>query len=150
MAFGPKTILNVGRSVPASADGVPEYKAGGVTIDWSTVPANVADTTLPDGYVVKAGTNYIPFGTVITQITASGLFGPYDTAALDGRQTLARGAAYLVNYTYVQTDPHSDYVPGVFEGGRVFQARIKALAAGAYVPTWNATLAAVFPRLLLV
>ncbi|MBV9849826.1 MAG: hypothetical protein JO250_09160 [Armatimonadetes bacterium] len=150
--FGTTTIAQVGRMVPASADGAPEYKAGGVTVDWTTVPPGPAtDTTLTDGTLVPAGVQYLPFGVILTQITTSGNFGPYDAGANDGRQTLTRGSCYLLNYTYTANDPHADTVPGVFEGGRVFIARVKKLAAGAYVPGWdNVTVAPAFPRVMVV
>lgn len=47
-----------------------------VTLDTSTF---VAGTHYPNGYV--------PSGTVLGQITATGLYGPYDNTASDGRQT---------------------------------------------------------------
>jgi hypothetical protein len=31
---------------------------------------------------------YIPSGTVVSKVTATGLYGPYDSTATDGRQTL--------------------------------------------------------------
>ncbi len=46
-----------------------------VTLDTSAFTAN---THYPNGY--------IPSGTVLGMITASGLFGPYDNAANDGRE----------------------------------------------------------------
>lgn len=49
-----------------------------ITLDTSTF---VANTHYPDGYF-KSG---IPLG----KITASGLYGPYDNAAVDGREVLA-------------------------------------------------------------
>lgn len=50
----------------------------GATLDGNLFPAN----RFPDGVV--------PSGTVLAQVTGSRLFGPYDNAATDGRQT-ARG-----------------------------------------------------------
>jgi hypothetical protein len=47
-----------------------------VTLDVSTFSST---THYPNGYV--------PSGCVLGQITANGLFGPYDNAATDGRQT---------------------------------------------------------------
>ena len=46
-----------------------------VTLDLSLFPAAL----YPNGYV--------PSGTVVAQVTASGLYGPYDNSATDGRQT---------------------------------------------------------------
>lgn len=45
------------------------------------VSAFTAGTHYPNGY--------IPSGTVLGRITATGLLGPYDNAATDGRQTAA-------------------------------------------------------------
>jgi hypothetical protein len=80
---------------------------------------------------------------------AAGLWGPYDSAASDGRQlTPGRGNVVLVNETVKQNDLHSDHPP-VLTGGRVFKNRIIAtngtasLAAG---PTF-ANLEAAMPRL---
>lgn len=53
-----------------------------VTLDPSKFTAG---THYPNGY--------LPSGTVIGKVTATGLFGPYDDAASDGRQT-AYGLTY--------------------------------------------------------
>ncbi len=281
--FGPKTIYDMGLGMPLSADGNPEYKVGGVTLDWNVFPANadtllVADptiaptvnpsttggtipagtynvgysyknangetaispltpvvltsstssltasaptlpppstgtrwyitsnvtpaqaneflqadvyynnvsvtvftnsgttpvssnttgantvlttqysgTTIPnDNVIVPQGLKYVPFGLVLARITASGgagtvgKYGPYDTGASDGRQTLTRGQCFFANYSTVQNDPHADYCPGVFEGGLIYIARVKVLSSGAFVNTWNSTIAAAFPRIRVV
>lgn len=49
-----------------------------ITLDLTTF---VAGTHYPQGY--------IPSGCVLGKITASGKYGPYDSAATDGRQTAA-------------------------------------------------------------
>lgn len=61
--------------------GEPDYKPN-VTLDISKFTPG---THYPNGF--------IPSGTVIGKITATGLFGPYDAAAADGRQT-AYGLTY--------------------------------------------------------
>jgi hypothetical protein len=47
-----------------------------------------------------AGTHYvngfIPSGTVVTKVTATGLWGPYDSTASDGRQTPADDAVGIL------------------------------------------------------
>jgi hypothetical protein len=83
--------------------------------------------------------------------TGTGLWGPYDSAATDGRQTLARGYVCIVNETVKENDLHSNHPP-VLTGGRVFKNRILAtngtasLAAG---PTF-ANLETPMPRLAYV
>jgi hypothetical protein len=39
---------------------------------------------------------YIPSGTVISKVTATGLWGPYDSAASDGRQTVGDGTVGIL------------------------------------------------------
>lgn len=61
--------------------GEPDYKPN-VTLDISKFTAG---THYPNGF--------IPSGTVVGQVTATRLFGPYDPAANDGRQN-AYGLTY--------------------------------------------------------
>ena len=233
-SFGRNVLGTVGKSIQLSADGKPEMKSGGVTIDWSLFAAHSgADLTLEDGVVITDGEKYIRYGTCIAkvrqaevqtwdlsgdddptggtwdvdvlgqtlellafgisaanlqaalralpvefadQITVSkagfvytvtfpqemgnvaaavgdttnltggvgdtfaitvltstqgvtnqGKYGPADTTATDGRQTLVRGSVFLVNETVKESDLHSDHPPAL-EGGKVWKARI--LVAG--------------------
>jgi hypothetical protein len=73
------TTYQVGNRQWLLAD--PDYKPN-VTLDISKFTAG---THYPNGY--------IPSGTVIGKVTATGLFGPYDAAASDGTQT-----AYGITY----------------------------------------------------
>lgn len=86
--------------------------------------------------------------------TGQGYFGPYDPAATDGRQTLSRGQAYILNETVLENvpfgwgQPNSDH-PAVFEGGLVWKARILATVGTASLedgPTFT-NLETVFPEL---
>jgi hypothetical protein len=130
MAFGRTVLGTVGSSISLLADGKGGDKIGGVTIDWSTVAAvSGSDATLNDGVVVPIGSKYLRYGQVITMITASGKYGPYDPAAVDGRQTLARGKAFLVNRTVTNLDPKGDY-PEAIDSGRVWQARLIQVGTG--------------------
>lgn len=54
------------------------WTRGSITLDVSTF---VQATHYPDGF--------IPSGTVLGKITASGKYGPYDNAAVDGREVAA-------------------------------------------------------------
>jgi hypothetical protein len=55
-----------------SADGCPRYKAGGVTLDLTTLTAaSGSDVTLGDGSVVKANNQYLRYGQVLCKITTS-------------------------------------------------------------------------------
>ncbi|MGH9763688.1 MAG: head decoration protein [Blastocatellia bacterium] len=143
--YGQTVVGNWGTSLRLSADGQPEMKAGGITVDWNTVPVvNAgADTTWDDGIVVPAGTKALRYGTVLTQITASGMWGPCDTTAVDGRQAGARGTVFLLDRSVLEDEVKSMYPP-VLEGGLVWKDRI--LAGGANQMTF-ANLEAALPRL---
>jgi hypothetical protein len=265
--FGQVSLETFGTSLEVSADGRPEMKAGGVTIDWSTVAAVAgSDVTQPDGVTVHVGEKYLRYGQVVCMIgvaevetvtltggptggtftltlpasgaepaqsttalpfnetaanvqaalaalprlgasgvtvtrtgtgtagdpyiytvtfgrnlgdvpqltaantftggttptvtvatttpgnAAGGKYGPYDPAATDGRQTLARGACFILNKTMRELWERSSDHPPVLYGGLVFRGRLLAtagthsLAAG---PTF-AELEAAFPRLAYV
>lgn len=260
--FG-QTTLSPNSVVPTrvSADNNPLYKPGGITIDWSSITAVGADTTLTDGTVIRSGQKFIRYGQVLTKNTtgtvqtltgtatggtftmslvrpdngatvttaalsatataaqiltalqavlapsqivstsggalgtatvpitfgatfpaltinggaltggtvtvaqttvgaSAGLFGPYDPAASDGRQTLTRGECYIADETILQYDSgtamisaQNDQTGRVIEGGLVFLDRIiqsgtvtGTLALG---PT-KANLLAAFPMLRIV
>lgn len=80
-----------------------------VTFDTS---AFTEATHYPDGYLRS--------GTPVAQITASGLYGPYDGAAVDGRQNLAGFVLTPVK----MTAGGSDVGGAVFEHGRVVRANL--------------------------
>ena len=143
---------STGYVVQVSADGEPDWKAGGLTIDWSTVTAAGSDTTLPDGVVIPAGQKGLQFGQVLCRITATGLYGPYLSGATDGRQTLTRDQCFILNGSLLEKGPNgiatvSTIQRGAFDGGLVFGARLGVGAAGQ--PTL-AALQAVMPRLQVV
>lgn len=156
MTFGRHTIGNAsGLPVRVSADGSPEYKPGGVTIDWSTVTAAAEDTTLGDGTIVPSGGKAMEYGTILVLITASGKYGPYASGASDGRQTLGRGTSYILDETVVQygqlgvpglvtgTPDH----PAVIEGGLVWRDRLKIDANGTTTKPSVSTFNSAFPRI---
>lgn len=64
--FG-RTLLSGNSVLPTrvSADGVPIYKPGGITIDWGAVAALGSDATYPDGSVVKTGNKVLRYGQVL-------------------------------------------------------------------------------------
>lgn len=125
--FGPQTIYTGGKEIRTLAKDSARWKTGGITIDWTTVPANGANTTLPDGTIVPSGTKFIRYGTVMTKITASGKFGPSDTTAADGRQRVTnavRGEAFVLDRTIVESEPGSNEVGDVYDGGNAFAGRL--------------------------
>jgi len=117
-----------GRSIQLSADGAPKAKAGGVTMDWTTVPAVAGSAiTYEDGVTVGVGQKALRYGSVIYRIPATGLYGLADNAT-----ALVFGETYLVNETVLEEDRNSNH-PAAIDGGRVFRDRIKA--GGATEPT---------------
>lgn len=140
-----------------SADGKPKYKPGGVTIDWDKVTAINADATLTDGSVIKSGQKYLRYGQVLTKITASGKYGPYDPSVTDGRELLTRGRVYILDETLIQYNAGSsglgaanDHAGGVFEGGLVWIDRVLHSGTGTHTLAAGPTLAEVltaFPEL---
>lgn len=216
--FGRNIIDSTGVAVQVCADGAPEFKTGGITIDWSTVSAEGSERTLADGTVIRAGAKGLAFGTVLAligvaevqtiTITATGgtytltgngettaalaynanaatiqtavrglggvysnvvvtgagpftvtfplalgnvaalvvdaaaatggtvslststagggdgRYGPFASNATDGRQTLRRGQAFVLNESLLESDDVSNH-PGVLEGGRMWRARLK-------------------------
>lgn len=80
-----------------------------------------------------AATHYpngqIPSGTVLGKITASGLYGPYDNAATDGRQT---AAGLLFSFVVPKADTTKDIGGAMLVHGFVNPAKLPfASGAGA-------------------
>lgn len=69
MTYGRKTLGSTGLPIMVSADGSPEWKPGGITLDWSTVTAEASDRTLADGTVVKTGYKGLEYGTILCAMT---------------------------------------------------------------------------------
>ncbi len=103
--YGRNLITTTGQPVQVTADGYPEWKVGGVTIDWSTIPAVAADTTLVDGAVIKAGYRGMQFGTILCKITSSGLYGPFSPAmtatSISGATAVGATSATLASGAHI-------------------------------------------------
>lgn len=147
--YGRQVLGVVGSTYQVSADGNPIAKIGGCTIDWTTVGAvSGSDVTVGDGQVIKVGSKYLRYGQIICKITATGYYGPWDIAASDGRQLLARGDCYIVNRTILNGDPKDDY-PEAIDGGRIWMARVIQSGVATHTLALGPTLAeflAAFPR----
>lgn len=63
--FGRTVLGSTGTDIQVTADGSPQWKAGGITIDWATVTAEVADRTLGDSTIIKAGAKGLELGTIL-------------------------------------------------------------------------------------
>lgn len=93
MNIGPRTIATAGRPIHVSADGAPQWKSGGVTIDWSKVTAASAQTTLDDDTVIEIGDKYLPFGTILAAVA----IGEVQTIDLSGGDD-PTGGTFTITY----------------------------------------------------
>lgn len=157
-SYGRTATGTVATSLQVLADGRTDgMKVGGITIDWATVTAvSGSDVTLNDGTVIKIGDKYLRYGTIIDLIASTanggtvGKYGPANTAATDGRQTLARGESYILNSTVVMSDLGSDN-PAVFDEGTAYHARLLTNeAVGSAGNPTDANVLAAFPAVRLV
>lgn len=152
--YGYQVVGAWGNPIQVAADSEPEFKAGGITVDWTKVAVLNAENpvTLQDGVIVPVNTQALPGGTILAVVTATGMYGPADTTATDGRQTLARGTTFIVNRTVLITDQRSNH-PEALEGGVMWKDRILSLAslgianAVTQTPPTQAALEAVLPRM---
>jgi hypothetical protein len=104
--------------------------AGGpYTLTYERGTGDVAQLTLGTNGLTGGTSPTVSFGTT-TAGTGTGMYGPYDSAASDGRQTLARGHCFILNETVLQTGAAglvgvaSDN-PAVFDGGLAWKNRLK-------------------------
>lgn len=138
-SYGIRLLDTVGRTIQLLANNTGiRWKPGALTVDWDTVPSVAVPVALEDGIHVEAGAKYLRYGQIMAEITASGKYGPYNTGAADGRQTLTKGKCFLINETVLESDSTSEIIGGL-EAGRVWRARLMEVAAYAAVITIDAT-----------
>lgn len=132
--FGTQALSAIGGALQVAADGEPARIASGITLDWATITAAAAAVTYNDGVAVAIGEKALRYGQVLTRITATSKYGPFDSAAVDGRQLLVRGAVRINNTTIKENTVGvaTDY-PDVISGGIVWKERL--LVGGAGQPT---------------
>jgi hypothetical protein len=99
--FGFNVVDTVGFSISVSADGRPEMKQGGITLDWTTFAvAFGADPTLADGVIIHAGDQYCRYGQVLSKIispandtiTISATGGTFTVTVTNGNGAATTGA----------------------------------------------------------
>jgi hypothetical protein len=119
----------LGPNQAASSSGGP-LGTGAVTVVFNVF---VPLMTVNSGGLT-GGTGPTPAVTVAG--TASGKYGPYDSAATDGRQTLTRGECFILDELFLVT-PGGTQLPaaneitgGLLEGGMVWLDRIIQAGAG--------------------
>ena len=157
MDYGRTSIGIIGTPFSCTADGKSAAKIGGVSIDWTVFATNNTGANVVvggDNYQVPPGYSYIRYGQILCRITLSGntgLFGPYDPAATDGRALLNRGDCFIANTTVCSNDPRGTH-PECIYGGLVWFSRLIVTAGTASLangPT-KAAFEAAFPMIQYV
>lgn len=128
-SFGQETYDSIGYGITVTADGAPKAKAGGVTIDWDSVPAFANDAEFEGFQKVKSGDKFLRYGTILVKITAAsdatkvGKFTVYGATVAGGTLSEARGDIFILNES-VNEDDHASSHPAVIDGGRVYKERL--------------------------
>lgn len=95
------------------------------TVDWNTVSGDVGERCLQ-------------LGTIMIPINANGkptgLVGPYDPQASDGRQVVSRSNAFVLNETVCEKVQGSEPVE-MFEKGNAYKTLLRV--GGENEPTWT-------------
>lgn len=140
--FG-RTVLTpaTGRPVAVSADGAPEYKMGGITLDWSTVTAVGSDTTYPDGATALAGQKILRYGQILTKITQREVQTLTVTGTPTGGQTVLTvvvgGISHTVTVPYNATAASAQALFDTALGTNVVTVSGGALPGTALTVTFN-------------
>jgi hypothetical protein len=132
--------VGVGKAIVSGSAGGPYT----VTFDRSL--GNVAQMTA-DATSLTSGTTATVTVATLTAGAAGGLWGPYASGATDGRATVARGNAVILNETILEDSGlagQATDITGALEGGMVWRARLRVGGTGQ--PSW-ATFEAAFPRI---
>jgi hypothetical protein len=114
----------------AYAQAVVTGSAGGpYTITFPFASGDVAALTASGAGLTGGSSPAVGIATS-TAGAASGYYGPFSSAATDGRQSLVRGRCCVLNESLTQNGPlglatqATDH-PGTIQGGRVWRARLK-------------------------
>jgi hypothetical protein len=91
------------------------------TVTFNRALGNVPQFTSTHSFT--GGTTPTATHATSTAGTGNGKYGPIDTTASDGRQTMTRGECFILNETVVYSELGSDH-PAVIEGGLVWAARL--------------------------
>jgi hypothetical protein len=145
-----QAVLAPGQAVSSSGGALgtaPVVVTFGTTVALMTVNAG----TLAGGTVTNAAT---------TNTGTTGMFGPYDPSASDGRQNLNRGDFFILDETVLQYPAGStmltaaqDHYGSAIEGGDVFIDRVLQSGTATHTLALGPTLAEVttaFPRVSYV
>jgi len=112
-----------------------DWKPGGITIDWSTVTAVTADTTLADGTVIPNGQKGMEFGTIlcdigIAEVETLTITATSGTYSLTGNGIVSVPIAYNATSALVQAAVRA-------LGGPYANALVTGAAGGPYTITFE-------------
>jgi hypothetical protein len=116
--------------------------AGGpYTVTFPANAYNVAQMTASGAGLTGGSSPSVAVATTTSGVANAGKYGPYDSGASNGLQTLSRGTTVIVNTTIREVAPGiaTDY-PDVITGGLVFRERL--LVGGTGQPSFSAVEAA--------
>jgi hypothetical protein len=145
--IGRTVLQQTGIPISITADGRPIWGMIGKRVDWSKVAALAAPYTDASGISLPAGVKMLRFGQPMVTVTATGLIGPYDPAASDGRQTPPTyQTGGLLNETIVQNGQlgittYNDTDVGLLIGGFVYIDRVIHSGVGTHTLAAGPTLA---------
>lgn len=154
-AYAPSFPSTSGRvaGVIANPGSGPRYKVGGLTLDWGTVLAAVADATdALTGDITKAGQKTIRFGTILCRINATtfggvvGKYAPYSAPmtadALNGALAVGGTTATLTTGPAAGIINPGDWLTiAAGAGGTIETIQVKSYVVGTKVVTFNTALA---------
>jgi hypothetical protein len=139
-SYGTQSLGVAATGLELSADGRPEMKVAGITVDWATVAALGADLTLNDGTVIESGKKFLRYGQVMCLIGAAEVQtytftgGPTGgtatpTVPASGEDDAQAGAAIAATATAAAFQAALEGIPRIGAGG-VTVARTGAGTAG--------------------
>lgn len=129
-----------------------KYKIGGVTLDWTTVIAAVADVTdALTGNITKTGQKAMRFGTVLCRINATtfggvvGKYAPYSAPmsadTLNGALAVGGTTATLTTGPAIGIINPGDWLTiAAGAGGTIETIQVKGYVVGTKVVTFNTPL----------
>lgn len=153
--FGQTTLGTTGLDLTARTNPALDNhnKPGGLTLAWELFPTNGGGATSKGGASIPAGVKYCDVGDILAKATSGtyiNKYGPADTTATDGRQTVdgtTRGERFINDRLILETDAHSTQVGDAFEHGEVFKGRLTM--GGTNQPT-EAQVETMLPRITFI
>jgi hypothetical protein len=119
--FGQSTLTN-NSVLPTHvlAGGDPQFKPGGITIDWTSVAAASGNQTLPDGSVILDGQKFLRYGQILCRIGVAEV----QTYTLTGGPT---GGSATLTFAATASYALETFAIGATDSAATVQATLQAL-----------------------